>query len=367
MGTNLDLAVYDIIRENDETYIVCKCVKCGGMVKLRRDHYLHGVGCGICNGKRVLLGYNDLATRRPDLVQYFVDPRDASAVTEYSHKSVDLKCPVCGYEKKLTTAVLSKRGFRCPICYGGFSVPNRCMASVLNYFKYEFKSEACFDWACGYRYDFYVPSKQLIIEMHGKQHYKECSIWIPLEDVKTTDETKKRLAVENGFMFYSIRADRSEVKYIINQIITSGLLEILTDDVDIAELEKSCVEDVTGGVASKCLELWNDGIRNTKEIEAMTGIERATVAKYLGMYGRLGLCDFSRLGQILKSQSIAAQSRKRPVVCVNTGIVYDSIKEASQAVGINKSCIQNNLTGYTKSAGKDAFGNKLVWKYVNKE
>lgn len=367
MGTNLDLAVYDIIHEDLKTYIVCKCAKCGEFVRLRRDHYLHGVGCGICSGKIALKGYNDLATCRPELVQYFADPEDATKVVEFSHKRVGVQCPTCGFKKDVVVARLSKNGFRCPICYGGFTMPNRCMASVLKHLGYEFKSEATFEWGRNYRYDFFVPSKNIIIEMNGKQHYESSPIWNPLDEIEETDRIKTRLAIQNGYTFYAIRADRSEPKYIIDQIIKSGLIDSLVDSVNISTLERDCMEDVSVGVAAKCMELWNAGLQDTLKISEITGVERTTVAKYLSTYGKLGLCDFSRYSQILKSQAHAANSRKRPVICKNTGIVYDSIREAAEAIGIGRSSIQNNVRGFSQSAGKDKDGNKLVWEYVIKE
>lgn len=43
-------------------------------------------------------------------------------------------------------------------------------------------------------------------------------------------------------------------------------------------------------------------------------------------------------------------NRKTPIVCIETGIVYPSIKRASEDMGILKTSICNMLSGYSKSA-----------------
>lgn len=51
-----------------------------------------GVGCGVCRGRQVAVGYNDIASVRPDLVDRFVDPDVARTVTVSSHTMVDVWC-----------------------------------------------------------------------------------------------------------------------------------------------------------------------------------------------------------------------------------------------------------------------------------
>ena len=59
------------------------------------------------------------------------------------------------------------------------------------------------------------------------------------------------------------------------------------------------------------------------------------------------------------------ESRVKPVICINTGKIYDSIKEAEKDTGayhISRCC-----RGKRKTSGKDKNGNKLIWRYYNKE
>lgn len=52
------------------------------------------------------------------------------------------------------------------------------------------------------------------------------------------------------------------------------------------------------------------------------------------------------------------------VVCINTMKFYNNNKEASEETGVNAGSIKRCCNGDAKSAGKDAEGNKLIWKYA---
>ena len=65
------------------------------------------------------------------------------------------------------------------------------------------------------------------------------------------------------------------------------------------------------------------------------------------------------------TKNFSKKYKMKPVICLNTGIVYKSICEASKITGYAKCNIINCCKGKTKSCGKDEHGNKLVWAYVN--
>ena len=74
-------------------------------------------GCPYCANKRVLAGYNDLATTAPDIARYWDDESNSvspSEVTKYSHKKVYWICPK-GHRYKSTVANQAN-GKGCPIC-----------------------------------------------------------------------------------------------------------------------------------------------------------------------------------------------------------------------------------------------------------
>lgn len=58
-----------------------------------------------------------------------------------------------------------------------------------------------------------------------------------------------------------------------------------------------------------------------------------------------------------------AKAISKKVICITTGEIFDSIKEASRQTGANQSHIVECCRGKRKSAGKDKDGNKLIWEY----
>lgn len=65
-----------------------------------------------------------------------------------------------------------------------------------------------------------------------------------------------------------------------------------------------------------------------------------------------------------KEKMSKARKDKKPVICITTGIVYESISEASRKTGINCASILNCCKGKYKFAGKNPItGEKLVWAY----
>lgn len=76
-------------------------------------------GCPICAGQKILPGYNDLATKRPDLMlewDYELNDINPKEISPNSSKKVNWLCPL----KHSYKASITKRnhGRNCPICAG---------------------------------------------------------------------------------------------------------------------------------------------------------------------------------------------------------------------------------------------------------
>ena len=52
----------------------------------------------------------------------------------------------------------------------------------------------------------------------------------------------------------------------------------------------------------------------------------------------------------------------KPIICISTGIIYNSITEAAKLLNINKEIIGNNLIGLSKKTR-----NNLIFNYINKK
>ena len=84
-----------------------------------------GNGCPYCSGRKLLKGFNDLATRFPD-VAYEWSPRNndlkPDMVTAFSNRRVWWRCRTCGNEWYALISTISG-GSKCPFCSGVTLLP----------------------------------------------------------------------------------------------------------------------------------------------------------------------------------------------------------------------------------------------------
>lgn len=78
------------------------------------DNRVKGTGCPICDGKQILIGYNDLQTTHPEIAKQAVDwePKEFNAG---SQKKVSWKCEK-NHSWKAIIASRALNGNNCPIC-----------------------------------------------------------------------------------------------------------------------------------------------------------------------------------------------------------------------------------------------------------
>lgn len=84
------------------------------------DKRIAGEGCPYCNNRRLLVGYNDLATVYPNIAQEWDYTKNDGTPKDYTHRSTykaSWKCSICEYtwEAKISSRVDSKYQL-CPKC-----------------------------------------------------------------------------------------------------------------------------------------------------------------------------------------------------------------------------------------------------------
>lgn len=213
------------------------CLICGYSCKddntwINEDKLKMGHGCKCCSGTKVIKGINDIATTDSWMIEYFVNVEDVYTHTHSSIKEALMKCPTCGNLKAIPINRLYKQGFGCTICSDNTSYPEKAMMSILDQLKIDYKSQVSkkdFTWCNRYRYDFYLPDYNMIIETHGLQHYEECTLTNrTLIEEQENDKNKRELALSNGIDFYiELDCRKSKVKWIINSIKKSELNKFL--------------------------------------------------------------------------------------------------------------------------------------------
>lgn len=207
-----------------------ECLIDGYIGEIREKDLDRGRGCTVCGNNKVVKGINDISTTHSELLIYFKNIEDAYNNSAYSNKSIFIKCPSCGYEKKIRIADLSRQGFGCFVCNDGISIGEKIMSNVLLQLNIKFHREKSdFEWLKPYnkRYDFYfkINNEEYIIETHGKQHYKETTgNWKrTLKEEIDNDNLKKELAINNGIKkenYIVVNCEESNLKWIKNSIIS---------------------------------------------------------------------------------------------------------------------------------------------------
>jgi transposase len=128
---------------------------------------------------------------------------------------------------------------------------------------------------------------EILIEMHGEQHYTgRFSQCMPsartLEEEQENDRFKKQQALENGIKeenYIVIDCRKSELEWIKNNILKSRLNELL----DLSKIDWiKCAEIANKSLVKEVCEIWNntDNI-NILDIAERFGISKYTVVDYL--------------------------------------------------------------------------------------
>jgi len=238
---------------NQKKYYTCKCLICNGEYDIWERHLLTDKSnCPYCLGRRVLIGFNDLNTIRPDLIKYLKHKEDGEQCTIYSNKRMELKCPDCNFEKVMRVYKLSNKGFSCPRCSDNISYSEKFMISLLDQLniKYIYQlTKKSQEWCDSFMYDFYIEieKEKIIIETNGCQHYEINGFQklgnYTLEDTVNNDYTKRQLALSNGITDYiELDCRNSNLNWLKKSILESNLpiiLDFKESDIDWSKCEEA--------------------------------------------------------------------------------------------------------------------------------
>lgn len=327
------------------------------------------------DGRKRVRGIGDLWTTHPELANQLVDKEQGYSTSFGSEMKLDWICPNCGsILKGRMVCLVVKNGFACKKCSDGVSYPNKFMYNVLQQLDINFETEKRFDWCKFYYknkirtgvYDFYFELNNIkyIIEMDGGMHFIDNTMsGLSKQDSNHIDKQKSLLAIRNGFEIIRILADKSDYKYLSKNILDSKLSKVLNlSNINWIECDKNSL----CSLITKVSNLWNDGL-SVKEIANKFHLYKDTVVRYLKRADKHGFCDYDPKLQMQLNAKNNATKHTASVMCLNTGIIYESILEAANLNGINRSHIGDCCSGKRKSSGKLKDGTKLKWSYIKKE
>lgn len=292
-GTKSTYEVLKRYRNHDNSgrlrkYYICKCQNCHGEVTQKE----HGISnCVYCSNKKVLTGFNDMATTNPELIKYLKNPSDAQKI--YANSSniyIETKCPLCGFERKMHPVALVKSGkLFCPQCGNTNSYPNRLGLSVLQQLPVKnLETEYSPNWALKYRYDFsfHYKNNHYLLEMDGGFHFEQR--FKSLDELKRIDKEKDNLAKENSCILIRIECKKSNLEYIKKNIYNSLLNSIF--DLSIVDWTK-CEHDCSSNLTKEISDYYNisKDVNKTADHFYMC---RQTIITYLKRGTRLGWCNY---------------------------------------------------------------------------
>lgn len=293
-------------RNSSEKGYIVECCKDGNVCEVSEYSLKRGNGCPVCAGVKLMVGVNDVGTINNEIKKYLLNKNDADTYTYGSNKKVDFKCPDCGYIKNMAISNFLNRGFVCNVCGDKGGYPNRFMCTILHMIGVEFKTEYSPKWLDNRRFDFYIPSKKLVIEMdggigHGKGRHKGSS-YRDLNESKEIDMWKDAQANKHGINVIRIDCDYKSAdrfKYIHENILNSRINEYIDiSSVNFAECDIKCMENK---VKQAC-EMWKSGkYETTTEVGNSLNLSGDTIRKYLKRGSKLGWCSYNPKQELLKS------------------------------------------------------------------
>ena len=320
-------------------------------------------GCSCCANQIAVLGINTIWDTDRWMIDLGITIEDAKKYTHGSNKKIGVICEKCGNKKNISISdMFIDKSISCT-CGDGLSYPEKFMISVLNQLNIDFTpqlNKTTFKWCDKYRYDFYLPRYNAIIETHGMQHYKEkCpnSKFTSLKEQESIDKFKETLALCNGINKYIIIDCRySELEWIKTNIQNSELVNILDlSNIDWLRCEKSALPNLIKEVC----DYWNnkEEWENTRTIAENNpwGIKcKTTISNYLKKGAKLGWTNYNPKEEYLKGVKMLNKTGKE-VQISKDGVLLDVFKSCAELArqseerfgilmttsGISKSCKEN--------------------------
>lgn len=358
-------------KKNSQKFYKYKCNICGYVGEIYEGNITNKKqNCSCCAGKVVVEGINDIPTTAPWMAPYFQGGYDEAKQYSYgSEKKIYPKCPNCNtISNKLVQINYihnNKNGF-CN-CGDGKSYPEKF---VYNFLRQLTNSEDIISqynhsqatWITNnYRYDYYIKSKNIIIEVHGNQHYSENTFQycggLTLDGVKRIDELKRKLAFENNISHYVvIDCRKSNMKWIKNSLINSCLLDIFSNSKEQINWD-SCEENARSNLTKQVCDYKNNHEEATSdEICNYFGISKNTFCRYIRIGESLGWCS-----------KIIFTKNEKPICLIDKNMFFKNINQfcnlSKQILGyyippssVRYHCVNNKPT------------NKgILFKYITKK
>lgn len=318
------IKIINRFRNNGYRMYYVECLTCKYKYNTREHQIINGVGCKVCSGNRVIIGYNDFNTKYHELSEHLVNKKDGEDKSSSTTK-VKWLCKKCNniYLDSLSNVV--RRGILCPFCESSYSFGEGVMEQILYFLNVDYKHNTSFKWSNKKKYDFYIPNKKTIIEIHGKQHFArgfENLGGKTLQEEINNDKYKRNLALNNGILHYiEIDCRNSSINWIKNNILNNQdfceIFDISTFNWDglIYNYNNYNIDNISS--------LWNKGY-SVCQISDELGLDRHYVQKQLTMYAKIDKIDYSQEISKNRKYRIVSSKKSKPIKCITTNQFFSS-------------------------------------------
>lgn len=349
------LLILNKFKKDKYKYYKYECQNDHYIGEIRESHLSSGHGCPVCSNKAVLIGYNDIYTTNPKLASMMQDIYDGYCYTEKSAQKVNWVCPECGnIINNIPINRVNQRGLPCPFCGDGTSYPNKFMCNLLSELNIHYIREFSPNWIENKRYDFFIPSKNLIIEMDGGFHYKKSSFNNYSTDAtQAIDKFKDDMAIQNGYKIIRIDCNYNSLEK-RGSYITAHVTSALNDIFDLSAINFNIIDrKSTESYFLKAIKLYNGGY-DVKYISEELDLHIQTVRRYLMFGTNNGMCNFNN------------NTTYKPIMCIDTNQCFKSItlceKISEEVFGTHVS--NKNMARQIKAKRPQ---NGFLFKYISAE
>lgn len=221
----------------DSSFVWWKCSRNHSWHASIRTRVIDRTGCPYCSNRKILAGFNDLATTDPEFASMWdINKNDISPteITRRSRKKFWWICQECGESFSATCDdIIRHQSKKCRECAMkalestvAKEMKGYCAENLNGVLEYKILRNPITNmWL---PYDIYLPNKKVFIEIQGQQHYEfNTKFHKSIEDFeyrKNIDKLKREYAEKNGyFVEIDIRKYNTSKKAIdyLNQILFS--------------------------------------------------------------------------------------------------------------------------------------------------
>lgn len=273
-----------------------------------------------------------------------------------SHEKVEVKCPVCNTIKTMSLDSLYLHGVSCRKCSKTRSNGEFITNLLLEYNNEEFEIEKTFPDLLSpkeykLRFDFYLPNRNMVIEVQGVQHFKEHNNYfydkITQSNQLNNDLLKEEYCKHNNLKLVTIENVNSN---------TDNILHIISKKLPFLKINKNYI---LNELSNRGHMRWDytdisNMYKEGKTLEEIAIKYNTRPNHVVNIVRRLGIY-------------VGSGTPTKYVRCINTGQIFNSIKEASDWCNLNSSGIGQVCRGKAQSAGKHPDTKEpLRWEFVNR-